>query len=209
MANSNSLLNWISNDNDTNHYERFRKLYYHLYSNSSSSRAESIFGDVAKILLIKMLADRSKIDILKKFLSRAVSANKALLPLLIKEFPGLIGPYDRFLIDDDLIRKGLAYLEGISLADSSSSVLGEAFQALVGRVPRGDKGQFFTPSELVKMMVNIAGPKEHEKVVDPAAGTGGFLLETHIYRKNHFPGHKQYGHIIGIEKVSCSQWNYL
>ena len=107
MADSNSLLNWISNDNDINHYERFHKLYYHLYSNSSSSRAESIFGDIAKILLIKMLADRSDIDIIRKFLSRSVSADKSLLPLLMKEFPGLIGSYDRFLINDDLIRNGL------------------------------------------------------------------------------------------------------
>jgi type I restriction enzyme M protein len=202
MAKSNSLLNWIpnDNDNDTNHYERFRKLCYHLYSNSSSSRAESIFEDVAKILLIKMLADRSKIDVLKKFSSKSMSASETLLPLLMKEFPDLIGPYDRFLIGDDLVRDGLTFLEDINLADSSSSVLGEAFQALIGRVPRGDKGQFFTPLELVKMMVNIAGPKEHEKVVDPAAGTGGFLLETHIYRKNHSSDHGRFGHLIGIEK---------
>ncbi len=47
----------------------------------------------------------------------------------------------------------------------------------------GDSGEFYTPRPVVKLMVNRVAPKIGEMVLDPACGTGGFLVEAYEYLK--------------------------
>ncbi|NQT11725.1 MAG: N-6 DNA methylase, partial [Planctomycetes bacterium] len=91
-------------------------------------------------------------------------------------------------------------LAPIQFRESPASVLGEAFQALIGPRFRGDKGQFFTPRTLVRAMIQVVNPKLRDKIVDPAAGTGGFLVETHIHRKKTHPRTQNFGRLLGIDK---------
>ena len=62
---------------------------------------------------------------------------------------------------------------------------GVAYQELVGVNLRGDRGQYFTPRGVVKLVVEMLDPKENETVLDPACGTGGFLVATlgHMLKK--------------------------
>ena len=53
---------------------------------------------------------------------------------------------------------------------------GVAYQELVGVNLRGDRGQYFTPRGVVKLVVEMLDPKENEIFLDPACGTGGFLV---------------------------------
>jgi type I restriction enzyme M protein len=55
---------------------------------------------------------------------------------------------------------------------------GVAYQELVGVNLRGDRGQYFTPRGVVKLVVEMLDPKESETLLDPACGTGGFLVAT-------------------------------
>ena len=43
---------------------------------------------------------------------------------------------------------------------------------------RGDRGQYFTPRGAIKLMVAMLDPKPNERVMDPACGTGGFLVSA-------------------------------
>lgn len=62
---------------------------------------------------------------------------------------------------------------------------GVAYQELVGVNLRGDRGQYFTPRGVVKLVVEMLDPKESESLLDPACGTGGFLVATlgHMLKK--------------------------
>ncbi len=62
---------------------------------------------------------------------------------------------------------------------------GVAYQELVGVNLRGDRGQYFTPRGVVKLVVGMLDPKETETLLDPACGTGGFLVATlgHMLKK--------------------------
>ena len=64
---------------------------------------------------------------------------------------------------------------------------GAAYQELVGTNLRGDRGQYFTPRGAIDLMVEMLDPKEDERVLDPACGTGGFLVATlkHLDRGFH------------------------
>ncbi|MDD5376627.1 MAG: class I SAM-dependent DNA methyltransferase [Candidatus Gracilibacteria bacterium] len=61
-------------------------------------------------------------------------------------------------------------------------VKGEIYESLLGRVAEDTKsgaGQYFTPRELIKAMVQVLKPTIHTTIHDPCCGTGGFLLEAH------------------------------
>src|SRR6266853_2076000 len=58
--------------------------------------------------------------------------------------------------------------------------LGNLYESMLRemRDAAGDSGEFYTPRALVKFMVSVVDPKLGETVLDPASGTGGFLVET-------------------------------
>ena len=171
--------------------QRFKQVYFHLYSNSNASRAESLLADLSLLLLAKLCSERHpKATSFHAFLAGKSSANRSLLPALRLAFPRLIDDADRFRLRDESLRHALAELIDVQLSSCASHVLGEAFQALIGPRIRGEKGQFFTPRSLVRAMVSIVDPRPGDSILDPACGTGGFLYEamTHIERNHGRPG---------------------
>lgn len=58
---------------------------------------------------------------------------------------------------------------------------GAAYQEIVGTNLRGDRGQYFTPRGVVQLAVEMIAPKPNERLLDPACGTGGFLVRTLAY----------------------------
>lgn len=64
---------------------------------------------------------------------------------------------------------------------------GAAYQEIVGTNLRGDRGQYFTPRSVIQMVVQILDPQPDERVMDPACGTGGFLVATldHLNKAFH------------------------
>ena len=86
----------------------------------------------------------------------------------------------------ELNNQALAYIVGelqrYSLTQTKADVKGVAYEQLVGANLRGNRGEFFTPRNVCKLaaeMVLATFPQEHWlniNVLDPAAGTGGFLV---------------------------------
>ena len=189
---------------DTHLSETFRRIYYHLYSNSNVSRAERIMDDLSLILLAKLVEERSTLakDELARYRHSDSAANKILLPLLHTHFTHFIDGRHRFHLDDELIRWAFDELSDVSLMRSPAHVVGDAFQALLGPGLRGERGQFFTPKSLVKAMVQVIAPMPHESVLDPACGTGGFLAEAHIYQSEVATPEVPTGHMVGVDKDS-------
>lgn len=61
----------------------------------------------------------------------------------------------------------------------SHDVLGGAYEYLLKRFSDGSgtrAGQFFTPREVVELIIKLLGPKNHESVYDPTCGSGGMLI---------------------------------
>ncbi len=72
---------------------------------------------------------------------------------------------------------------------------GVAYQELVGVNLRGDRGQYFTPRGVVKLVIDMLDPKASEKLLDPACGTGGFLVAAlgHMLKQFRNEQHTQAG----------------
>lgn len=178
--------------------EVFRKLYYHLYTNSQSSRAERIVADLSLLLLLKLAAEANGASTqISEFLEGRKSANTMLLPILRETYPDLVDAQDRFDMGDKALKESIGILGAIRFCDYPAHILGDAFQALIGPRLRGEKGQFFTPRSLVRAMVQVTDPQPDENVLDPACGTGGFLAETLAHRNAIGKGT---GALVGIDK---------
>ena len=72
-------------------------------------------------------------------------------------------------------------IQNISLNASSQDVKGLAFQKFLGHHAKSDRGQFFTPEPIVNFCVNIIAPQRDETILDPACGSGGFLVSALKY----------------------------
>ena len=71
-------------------------------------------------------------------------------------------------------------LEDKSLGQTDLDVKGVAFEEfLAGTYRGGGLGQYFTPREVVNFMVDLVNPKISEKTIDPACGSGGFLIRVY------------------------------
>ncbi|MDD9856582.1 MAG: N-6 DNA methylase [Gammaproteobacteria bacterium] len=80
----------------------------------------------------------------------------------------------------DLHARSLAHvvseIQKYSLLDTNIDIKGKAYEELVGANLRGDRGEFFTPRNVMRMTVQMLAPTFDDKVTDPACGTGGFLV---------------------------------
>jgi type I restriction enzyme M protein len=67
-------------------------------------------------------------------------------------------------------------LQNYEVTVASRDAIGDAFETFIGPALRGAEGQFFTPRNVVKMVVDIVDPKPGDRIIDPACGSGGFLI---------------------------------
>jgi type I restriction enzyme M protein len=100
---------------------------------------------------------------------------------------------DRISIDPPILALCVEHLEGISLERTELDTKGVAFEEFMGGFFKGDFGQYFTPRELIAFAVEVLDPERKFLVLDPACGSGGFLLYAldHIRREadRRFPKH--------------------
>lgn len=91
--------------------------------------------------------------------------------------------------DGRILNLFLTELDGF--AYSHSEELGNAFEYLLQSMgAQGDNGQFRTPRHIIDFIVEVLEPKPEDKILDPACGTGGFLVSAykHILGKHTSKG---------------------
>ena len=79
-------------------------------------------------------------------------------------------------IDSPILAQCVEHLEAISLNHTELETKGVAFEEFMGGFFKGDFGQYFTPRELIAFAVEMLQPTWDDLVLDPACGSGGFLL---------------------------------
>ncbi|MFH0948051.1 MAG: N-6 DNA methylase [Elusimicrobiota bacterium] len=76
------------------------------------------------------------------------------------------------------LKSAVSHLENLVLFESDLRIIDEAFEYLISKVSKGEKGQYFTPRHVIDMCVKMLNPTVGEYVLDPASGSGGFLVHT-------------------------------
>lgn len=89
----------------------------------------------------------------------------------------------------NLTDRGLAFVAGelakYSFLDATVDVKGTAYETIVSNTLKQEAGQFFTPRNLIRCMVEMMDPDENMRILDPACGSGGFLTVVldHVRKK--------------------------
>lgn len=102
-----------------------------------------------------------------------------------KQYKAIFAARDEITLSDRALSFMVSELAKYDFGRTDVDAKGAAYQEIVGTNLRGDRGQYFTPRGAIKLMVQILDPKPNERVLDPACGTGGFLVATvaHILAK--------------------------
>ena len=97
---------------------------------------------------------------------------------LKSKYTEVIEVSDTIKLDKEAIAYVVGELQNYTLLESQRDVIAEAFETFIGYALKGAQGQFFTPRNIVKLLVEITNPQPDELVIDPACGSGGFLVES-------------------------------
>jgi type I restriction enzyme M protein len=165
----------------------FRRAHNYIAGTEGMQKQEA-FWELLKLIFCKIEDERSR-DEVRFFAtakelesSTAAASAKARIEELFRErvirkHPTIFGEGERSIsLQANVIAYVVSQLQGFSLLASSIDVKGIAYEEIVGSNLRGDRGEFFTPRNACRMAVQMIDPQPGDLLVDPACGTGGFLI---------------------------------
>ena len=102
-----------------------------------------------------------------------------------KKWKGVFEENTKIALSPSHLSICVASLQTVKLFNSNLEVVDDAFEYLMSKSSKGEKGQFFTPRYVIEMCVKMMNPKEDEKMIDTACGSSGFPVHTifHVWRQ--------------------------
>ena len=102
-------------------------------------------------------------------------------------------------------------LETVKLFNSNLDVVDEAFEYLMSKSSKGEKGQYFTPRYVIDMCVKMLNPQVNEKMIDTAAGSSGFPVHTifHVWKQMQLQAGKAVSHLFTATRKSNDELEYV
>lgn len=118
-----------------------------------------------------------------------------------RKWPGVFLEDERIRLSPDHLQVCVGSLEEWKLFNSNLDVIDDAFEYLVSKSSKGEKGQYFTPRWVIDMCVKMMNPKEGETVVDTACGSAGFTVHSmfHVWRQIMRAMGREESHLFTME----------
>jgi type I restriction enzyme M protein len=162
-----------------------KRCHNYIAGNEGLQKPEA-FWELLKIIFCKIEDERSEeLNFYVSGRERASASGQAKAKRRISQiferqvrakYPSIFKSVDEIEMKAAVVAFVVSQLQGYSLLDSHVDVKGVAYEEIVGANLRGDRGEFFTPRNAVRMAVRMMDPKPDEQIIDPACGTGGFLV---------------------------------
>lgn len=102
-------------------------------------------------------------------------------------------------------------LEGVKLFNSNLDVVDEAFEYLISKSSKGEKGQYFTPRYVIDMCVKMLNPTKEESMIDTAAGSSGFPVHTifYVWKQMQLASNKPVNHLFTAIPKGYKETEYV
>ena len=113
---------------------------------------------------------------------------------------------DDIRLSPQKVKTVVGYLEAVSLSTTDLDSKGKAFETFMGSYFRGDFGQFFTPRNIVKFIVEVLPITSTSRVLDTSCGSGGFLL--YALDKIRKQADEYYPNFETEPKEATEHWKY-
>ncbi len=168
----------------------FKAIRNHLAANTvGATRDEVLAQQLINLIFCKIYDEKyTKPDEVVSFKAGVDEKARDIQERNLKLFDKVKQNYEEVFDDSDTItldKNSIAYvvgeLQNYCLMEAERDVIADAFEIFIGHALKGSQGQFFTPRNVVKMMVDILDPNDDDFIIDPACGSGGFLIEALRY----------------------------
>lgn len=144
-----------------------------------ATRDEFLLNELIKIMLCKFHLREEKYDFKEDI---------EISGIYRKKFKKITEKYNELFDEDEEIELdpiSISYvnkkLDEIDLFNIERDPIGEAYEVFIGEAIKGQSGQFFTPQNAARAIVEIIDPKPTDKIIDLACGAGGFLVATLVH----------------------------
>lgn len=119
-----------------------------------------------------------------------------------QEWQGVFSPDTKIALTRSHLSVCIASLQNVKFFNSNLEVIDEAFEYLVNKSSKCEKGQYFTPRYVIDMCVKMLNPQEHEYLIDTAAGSSGFPVHSifHVWKQIYADLGKEPSHLFTAEK---------
>lgn len=182
----------LKNAYDDNLLFVFKTCHNHIHVNDGLQKQPAFF-ELLKVIFCKIEDERNIPYELEFYTTSSERSNPdgqlTVKKRISKIFTRVKKKHGKIFDANDEIKlapRSLAYivseLQKYSLLNTDIDIKGKAYEEIVGANLRGDRGEFFTPRNVMKMVVEMINPTLEEKVLDSSCGTGGFLVTamTHV-----------------------------
>lgn len=182
----------LRNASDDNLLFVFKTCHNHIYVNDGMQKQPAFF-ELLKVIFCKIEDERNIPNPLEFYTTSSERSNAdgqlTVQKRISKIFERVKRRHGKIFDPNDEIKlkpRSLAYivseLQRYSLLNTNIDIKGKAYEEIVGANLRGDRGEFFTPRNVMKMVVAMINPQVDERVLDSSCGTGGFLVTamTHV-----------------------------
>ncbi len=172
----------------------FKRCHNYIAGNQGLQKLEA-FWELLKLIFAKTSDERDNKEpqfYVKSAERQGMNGQLKVKARIDRLFEGVRRRYATIFAENEVVNLDLrvltyivAQLQMYSLLATETHVKGHAYEELVGSNLRGDRGEFFTPRNVCEMAVAMLDPGPDDLVLDPACGTGGFLVTAmnHVIRK--------------------------
>ena len=150
----------------------------------AGSGADS-FQEIFKLIYAKLYdekkAGKKGVNLMFQYRTESLDSYKNIQILFEQakqEWPGIFHPSEIIELSPAHLIVCIKALERIKLFATNLEIIDTAFEYLLPTVAKGKRGQYFTPRHIITAAVKMLNPKNDELILDPACGSGGFLLHT-------------------------------
>lgn len=189
----------------------FKAIRNHLAANTvGATRDEVLAQQLINIIFCKIYDERfTEPEDIVSFRAGVNEApadvKKRLLDLFDKvkrKYKEVLDKEDNISLDADSIVYVVGELQNFCLIEAERDSVADAFETFIDHALKGGQGQFFTPRNVVRMMVDILDPSDEDYIIDPSCGSGGFLVETlrYIWKKLDSEGERYHWNAANLKE---------
>ena len=102
-----------------------------------------------------------------------------------KKWEGVFAEHTKIALSPSHLTVCVSTLQDIKLFNNNMDVVDDAFEYLMSKSQKGEKGQYFTPRYVIDMCVKMMNPSSDDKIIDTACGSSGFTVHSifHVWKK--------------------------
>lgn len=207
----------IKKDKLVNEKKSLRDLILEMEDEVLANAGVDVFEEMFKLIFTKLYdeleggRDRKRYLVFKNYGDTETELKAKIQDLFDKarkKWDGVFNDDTKIQLTASHLAVCVASLEGVKLFNSNLDVVDEAFEYLINKSSKGEKGQYFTPRYVIDMCVKMLNPKESETLIDPAAGSCGFPMHAIFHVWQQIEGTSQ-SHLYTTEKKSARCEDYV